>query len=579
MTWSVVLVSIVVLATFAIGLYGVRLARTTSDFFVATRAVGPMWNASAIAGEYLSAASFLGIAGLLLKQGASVLWYPLGYAAGYLVLLLFVAAPLRRFGAYTIPDFAAGRFSSRRLRTEAAVLVLVIGWFYLLPQMKGAGVTFTLLTGAPYWAGVVLVGVLVTLAVSMGGMKGVTYVQAFHYWTKLVAIGIPAAVLLAVLGLGGGSPTPFGDGLPVFPESTDVRFRETTTLEVEEAIAVTVDGTGVVWTPGQVTVAAGTEVTFPEGGAVPAPGNVTTDGTSWTLPFPDSSLQTLVAAISVLTATVFGTMGLPHILVRFYTNRDGTSARRTAVGTLALVAVFYLFPWVYAALGRVWAPNLYVTGDTEVVVLALPRILGGGLGPFLGGLVAAGAFSAFLSTSSGLLVSVAGALSHDLAGPIQRRAPDATRLNMFRLASVIAGAVAVGLGMLVRSFEINILVGWAFAIAASAFCPLLVLGIWWPRLTLKGAASGMAFGGGLATGAILVTMLAPQGGWIGVFLTQPAILTVPAAFVVMIVVSLRTRPPKGAEHVLLRMHSPDLRPASTFQPAVRRAQSTVRRDG
>jgi Na+(H+)/acetate symporter ActP len=579
MTWSVVLVSVVVLATFAIGLYGVRLARTTSDFFVATRAVGPMWNASAIAGEYLSAASFLGIAGLLLKQGGSALWYPLGYAAGYLVLLLFVAAPLRRFGAYTIPDFAAGRFSSLRLRLEAAVLVLVIGWFYLLPQMKGAGVTFSLLTGAPYWAGVVLVGVLVTVAVSMGGMKGVTYVQAFHYWTKLVAIAVPAGILLALMGLSDGERTAFADGLPVFPEATEVTFGDTTTLEVREAVDLVMDGTAARWDPGVQIVEAGSVVEFPAGAAVPAPADVTVDGMSWTLPFPESSVHSLVAAMSVLTATVFGTMGLPHILVRFYTNRDGTSARRTAVGTLALVAMFYFFPWVYAALGRLWVPSLYVTGETEVVVLAVPRILGGGAGSFLGGLVAAGAFSAFLSTSSGLLVSVAGALSHDLAAPIQRRAPDATRLNMFRLASVLAGAVAMGLGMLVRPFEINVLVGWAFAIAASAFCPLLVLGIWWPRLTSKGAAAGMAFGGGVSTAAIVITMVEPQGGWLGVFLTQPAIVTVPAAFLVMIVVSVRTRVPRGVEHVMLWMHSPDLTPVPPFPPAVRRRPFTARRGG
>lgn len=576
MTWSFLLVTIVVVATFAIGLYGVRLARTTSDFFVATRAVSPMWNASAIAGEYLSAASFLGIAGLLFKRGASVLWFPLGYAAGYLVLLLFVAAPLRRFGAYTIPDFAAGRFSSHKLRIEAALMVLVIGWFYLLPQMKGAGVTFTLLTGAPYWAGVVLAGVLVTLAVSMGGMKGVTYVQAFHYWTKLVAIAIPAGVLLALFGLVDGDRTAFGAGLPTFPEPTEVTFDQPMVLDVREPTSVVVDGSASVWNTGDVEVDAGTRVEFPAGATVPAPADVTLDGTSWTLPFPDSSLGSLVAAISVLTATVFGTMGLPHILVRFYTNRDGTSARRTAVGTLALVALFYLFPWVYAAIGRLWSPALYVTGDTEVVVLAVPRLVGGSWGSFLGGLVAAGAFSAFLSTSSGLLVSVAGALSHDLAGPIVRRAQDATRLNLFRLAAVLAGAVAVGLGMLVRPFEINILVGWAFAIAASAFCPLLVLGIWWPRLTRHGAGWGMAIGGAMSTLAIVTTMVAPQDGWVGVFLAQPAIVTVPLTFFVMVVVSLRTRPPRTVEEVLLRMHSPDRSVAP--QPfTVRRFHAAVRR--
>jgi Na+(H+)/acetate symporter ActP len=404
---------------------------------------------------------------------------------------------------------------------------------------------------------VVLVGVLVTLAVSMGGMKGVTYVQAFHYWTKLLAIGVPAGVLLAVFGLSNGAQTPFADGLPTFPERTEVSFPSEIVLKVHETVDVVVDGESATWAEGTVVVPARTVVTFEEGAPVPAPADVTLDGMSWTLPFPDSSVWSLVAAISLLTATMFGTMGLPHILVRFYTNRDGKSARRTAVGTLALVGVFYLFPWVYAAIGRVWDPALYVTGDTEVVVLAVPRLIPGGGGEFLGGLVAAGAFSAFLSTSSGLLVSVAGALSHDLVGSFMPTSPDKTRLNLFRLAAVVAGAVAIGLGMLVRPFEINVLVGWAFAIAASAFCPLLILGIWWPRLTRPGAALGMAIGAITSTSAILITMIGAPRGWLGALLAQPAIVTVPLAFLTMILVSLRTRPPRNVEEVLLKMHTPD----------------------
>jgi cation/acetate symporter len=130
----VVAVVVVTTLTFLIGAYGVRVARTTSDFLVASRAVPPLWNASAISGEYLSAASFLGVAGLVLKYGVDMLWFPVGYAAGYLVLLLFVAAPLRRFGAYTIPDFAEGRLDSTALRRVSTGVVLVIGWFYLLPR-------------------------------------------------------------------------------------------------------------------------------------------------------------------------------------------------------------------------------------------------------------------------------------------------------------------------------------------------------------------------------------------------------------------------------------------------------------
>ena len=153
MTLSILAIIGVTGAALGIGTYGVRLARTTSDLFVASRAVTPWWNAAAISGEYLSAASFLGVAGLMLKFGASALWLPVGFTAGYLTLLLFVAAPLRRFGSYTIPDFAEARLPARYMRLLAAAIVLLISGCYLVPQLKGAGVTLRAMTGAPYWVG------------------------------------------------------------------------------------------------------------------------------------------------------------------------------------------------------------------------------------------------------------------------------------------------------------------------------------------------------------------------------------------------------------------------------------------
>lgn len=559
MTLTGLFVGIVVVATFTIGLVGVRIARTTSDFFVATRAVGSIWNASAISGEYLSAASFLGIAGLVMKFGASAMWFPLGYAAGYMTLLLFVAAPLRRFGAYTIPDFAEGRFASPGLRRIAAVMVLVIGWFYLVPQMKGAGVTLELLAGLPYWVGVVTVGSLVVAAVAFGGMKGITYVQAFHFWTKLVAISFPALVLLIALGWSTSDRTPFAGGSPEFPEDTIVRFDRDTPIDVPAAIAVVVDGRETLWQAGLLEIEAGTEVGFAAGDPVPVATSIgSRDGTAWTVPFPEGERYGVLGALSLLVATVLGTMGLPHILVRFYTNRDAPSARRTAVVILGFVGVFYLFPWLFGVLGRVWVPELYVTGDTDTVVLALPALLGGTLGSFVSALVAAGAFSAFISTSSGLLISVAGALSHDLYVQLIRPEASASRrLWYFRAGAVFGGLVAVGLGLLARPFDINILVGWAFAIAASAFCPLLLLGIWWRRLAVSGAAIGMLVGGTAATAAVVMTMLGDFDGLVGALLAQPAVVTVPLAFAVMIGLSLRSRPPRHADRLLLRMHLPE----------------------
>ena len=184
------------LATVAIGLYGLRVARTTSDFLVASRAVSPTWNAAAIGGEYLSAASFLGVAGLILKNGVDMLWYPVGFAAGYLALLLFVAGPLRRSGAFTLPDFCELRLASRRLRKLAAAFVVFIGWLYLVPQMQGAGLTLQTVTGGPYALGALVVAAVVTGNVALGGMRAITFVQAFQYWLKLTALSVPVLFLI-----------------------------------------------------------------------------------------------------------------------------------------------------------------------------------------------------------------------------------------------------------------------------------------------------------------------------------------------------------------------------------------------
>ena len=207
-------VGAVTLGTLGLGTWGMRFARTTSDLLVASRAVTPWWNAAAISGEYLSAASFLGIAGLEMQIGASALWQSLGFTAGYLALLLFVAAPLRRYGSYTIPDFAEARLHSPGLRLLAAAIVLVIGGFYLVPQLKGAGLALNVVVGSPYWVGVVVVAVIVAVNVAVGGMRGITYVQAFQFWVKVFAIAVPAIVLLIHFGGLPERAALFGRSLP-----------------------------------------------------------------------------------------------------------------------------------------------------------------------------------------------------------------------------------------------------------------------------------------------------------------------------------------------------------------------------
>ncbi|MEV6928371.1 cation acetate symporter [Dactylosporangium sp. NPDC051485] len=559
-SYSIAAVLLVTLATVAIGLYGLRLARTTSDFLVASRMVSPSWNAAAISGEYLSAASFLGVAGLVLKHGVDLLWYPVGFAAGYLALLLFVAAPLRRSGAFTLPDFCEVRLRSKRLRKLATAFVMFIGWLYLVPQLQGAGLTLQTVTGAPYALGTLLVGVVVTLNVALGGMRSITFVQAFQYWLKLTALAVPFVFLLMAWQHDGRPALTAPDG-PRFAAATTVTVEHPTRLTVTEPTRVVAHGAvddvplagALLLTPGEHAVAEETVLDFPPDSAVPRVPAVSGDTPAeWLL--PGGTSQDLFATYSLILATFLGTMGLPHVLVRFYTNPDGAAARRTTLVVLGLVGVFYLTPTLYGVLGRIYTPQLLMTGNTDAVVLLLPSAaLGGGpAGSLLSALVAAGAFAAFLSASSGLLTSVAGVLSTDVLGH--------GSVRDFRRSALVAGVVPLLLALFVASLDVSQVVGLAFAVAASSFCPLLVLGIWWRGLTAVGAAAGIVAGGGAAVSAVLLTVLGgPLDGWAGVLTTQPAAWSVPLAFLVMILVSLLTRHrlPAGVGAIMLRLHAPD----------------------
>ncbi len=527
-------------ATVAIGAYGLRLARTTSDFLVASREVSPAWNAAAISGEYLSAASFLGVAGLVLKQGVDVLWYPVGFAAGYLGLLLFVAGPLRRSRAFTLPDFCELRLRSVGLRKLATAFVIVIGWLYLLPQLQGAGFTLQTVAGGPYQLGVVLVGVVVVANVALGGMRSITFVQAFQYWLKLTALAVPIVFLLLRWQ---------ADGRPELSPPTGESFSRPTTVVFEQpATLVGVDGA-------TIDVPAHHTMVFPAGTPIPSVrGTATDSGLGWLLPgSTEHGGQGLLATYSLILATFLGTMGLPHVLVRFYTNRDGAAARRTSLVVLGMVGAFYLLPTLYGVLGRVYTPQLRMTGRTDAVVLLLPgAALGGLTGQLLGALVAAGAFAAFLSTSSGLLTSVAGVLSTDVIGR--------GSVWHFRISTLVAGLVPLALALRAGGLDVSQVVGLAFAVAASSFCPLLVLGIWWRGLTDVGAAAGIVVGGGAAVASVVRTMAGPPlSGWPAIVIGEPAAWTVPLAFAVMVGVSLATRRrvPANVGLTMLRLHAPD----------------------
>lgn len=646
-SWIPILfVAAMIVATVWIGIRTTRVARTTHDFFVAGRSVSVFWNASAISGEYLSAASFMGIAGLVMKNGYDALWYPVCYATGYLFLLLFIAGPLRRFGAYTIPDFAEGRFDSPLFRKIAVTFVLFIGFFYTMPQMKGAGITIGALLGWPYWAGIVVVGTVITFNVALGGMKGITLVQAFQYWAKMFAISVPVFVLMALYG---GYNTHLGDiadapkAAPRLSKETTLKFKgahdapanavafstqSVTRMALpeganlvkvsparkpepgEDALApealtyttpalqsapqpvptsqahltapatliaapvfVTRNHFPIIREQKRLKTAAKIEFESPTTATLPAGTYVPNAQANkrWIEPFGTLTGKygyPLLYTYSLIIALICGTAGLPHILVRFYTNPDGRSAKRTTLVVMALLGAFYVFTPVWGALGRAVLPALYANSSTDSLLIKLPSTLHNPLlGAILTGITSAGAFAAFMSTFSGLLVSMSGAMAHDIYGKILR--PDASptqRLIAFKVAAIVIGTISVLLGCLVESFDIAMLVGWAFAIAAASYFPLLLLGAWWRGLTKYGAAIGMLTGGLLSLAAIVSSMLLDKkilvvevSPLVRSLMEQPAIWGVPLSISVMVLVSKATasRVPSNIGLKMLRLHAPE----------------------
>jgi Na+(H+)/acetate symporter ActP len=545
-------------ASAVVGSFGVRVARSTSDFLVASRTVGPIANASAISGEYLSAASFLGIAAFILRDGVDALWGAIAFVGGYLALLLFVAAPLRRSGAYTVPDFAEYRLPSRGLRRLCSVIVVGIGWLYLLPQLQGAGLVLNTVTGLPAWAGVAAAGVIVLATVLGGGMRSITFVQAFQFWLKILALAVPAIVILSFFMSDARTfdkPAP-----PTFPADTTLQIR--TDAQLETGVPVSFGAAGVVdgekvqglvnWAPGLHTVEAGAQLQFKAGTPVPTVAGRPTTDRDWLEPMTDGPSE-LLRIYSLLIAGFLGTMGMPHVLIRFYTNPDGRAARRTTLVVLTMIGAFYIIVSLLGAFARLYTPQLMVSGADAAVLLLPTAALGSGWGAaLLGALIAAGAVAAFLATSSGLTVSLAGVLFTDVLRG---------RLHRFRLAAALSMVVPLVLALTVTRLDFSLTVPLVFAMAAATFCPLIVLGIWWRGLTPSGAITGMLVGGVISAVSVLASLFAigPSDTPLGTLLYRPALVAVPAAFLVMWVVSRLTRAqiPPEVDATLLRMHAPE----------------------
>jgi Na+(H+)/acetate symporter ActP len=383
-------------------------------------------------------------------------------------------------------------------------------------------------------------------------------VQAFQYWLKLTAVAVPALALLAHFGhehpdLGGPLP-PTVDRQTVVTVDTDV------VVTVADPAGVTVSGPGYHGTlpgPGQYRLPTGTTLTLAAGAQTPVVAGAPASGATWiTNGGGLGGKHPLYQVFSIMVATFLGAMGLPHVLVRFYTNPDARAARRTALAVIGLLSLFYLFPVLLGVFARLYVPQLLITGKADAAVLLLPSAAVAGLpGELLGALVAAGAIAAFLATSSGLLVSIAGALSTDVLRG---------RVRDFRMAALIAGLIPIPLSVVAPVLDLSRGVGLAFAVAASTLCPLLVLGIWWRGLTSAGAIAGLTVGA-LASGLAIVVAVTGWvdddvlGGWLTTLIGYPAAVTVPLAFATMVLVSRLTRAdiPPDVARVFARMHVPE----------------------
>ena len=446
---ALVLIGLMLLFT-VITTWMFRIQKTSADYYLAGRKVNSFINASAISSDYLSAASFLGVAGIAFLKGFDGIIYALGFFVGYIALLLFMASPLRKFGKYTVPDFVSERFHSKGARVLGVIGVLFISLFYMAPQMLGAGKVMGLLLGMTYQTAIVVIALIITTYVAVGGMKGTTINQLVQFWILFGSMFLLAFIPFVLKG---------------YTYTDVVNFLQS--FNGPEPVT------------NKVFV----------GSAYVKPGY-------W--------LTNLKDTLSLLLALMFGTAGLPHILVRFYTAPDGKAARRTVIYVLFLIGLFYIMsPYVGHVVRYVFMRSSELGLDPHLTKwladngknLAVPVAGSYFGGQILLGIVVAGAFAAILSTVAGLIIACAGAIGHDLVVNIfNPDMPEQQRVKIARMASIGIGLLGIPLGFAAEKMQIAVLVGLAFAIAASTFFPVLVMGIWWPKMTKNGAIAGLLTG-------------------------------------------------------------------------------------
>ena len=562
---------VIVAITLGLSFYLGAKAQSSEGYFAAGGSIPWFVNGIAFAGDYLSAASFLGICGMIAFHGYDGFLYSIGYLAGWVVALLVIAEPLKRMGKYTFADALDSQFHSKGIKLAASISTLVVSIFYLIPQMVGAGSLVKPLLGLPYWTGVVMVGTVVIMIVVTAGMVSTTYVQ-FLKGGLLVIFSLLLTILILFRGFtivpdetanasapqieeikGGkkwidGSPQGRGVGekdlrpvgrvveLPNQVTSTGplgplafLRTLSKSKIEIWSSESKTIDGVKTtVYSPKIV-----------EGHQLLQPGNHPTfkgiRGDKWV---------EKIDFISLMLALFGGTASLPHILIRYYTVKDQASARKSTIVGIAAIGFFYVLT-LYIGLGAMVSGTLDVTDSN----MAAP-LLAKSFGDWLFAAISAIAFTTVLGTVSGLIIAASGTVAHDLVGGLFGfELPGHSQVRIAKIASVVVGAIAIGLGLLFEGMNVTYLVGWAFSIAASANLPSLVMLLFWKGTTKTGIMVGIMVGLFSSLGWILVCpdtfakvyKLPPADAWIQ--FSQPGLFTIPLGFLAVFLASKLSRSP------------------------------------
>ncbi|MCT8000276.1 cation acetate symporter [Sphingomonas sanguinis] len=495
--------------TLAITRWAARRTRTASDFYTAGGGITGFQNGLAIAGDFMSAASFLGISAQIYADGYDGLIYSIGFLVGWPILLFLMAERLRNLGRFTFADVASFRFAQTPVRMVAACSTLLVVLFYLIAQMVGAGQLIRLLFGLPYGYAVVIVGVLMTLYVLFGGMTATTWVQIVK---AMMLLGAASFMAIAVLARFHFSPE------ALFARAVDVKT----------ALAA--------------LAGAGPEEAAAKGSAIMGPGGFIKDP---------------ISAISIGAALMFGTAGLPHILMRFFTVPNAKAARSSVLWATGWIGYFYILTFVigFGAIVLVATDPGFLDADgalrggSNMAAIHLAQAVGGNL--FLG-FISAVAFATILAVVAGLTLSGASAVSHDLYATVIKRgqADSASELRVSRITVLVLAVVAILLGIVFEKQNVAFMVSLAFALAASANFPVLLLSLLWSGCTTRGVVAGGLVG--LLT-ALVLTILSPAI-WVKVLgydvpifpYGSPTIFSMPLAFLTIWIVSITDRTGRAA---------------------------------